>query len=547
MEVNSTHFYLCLLLLLLSSIHSFVESFNEELTAQDIKRSEFPHGFFFGTATSSYQIEGAFFEDGKSLSNWDNFTHIQDGQRNGANGDIANDHYRRYLEDIEITHSLGVNAYRFSISWARVLPRGRFGEVNPTGVMFYNKIIDYLLFKGIEPFVTINHNDFPQELEDRYGSWLSPLMQEDFVHFAETCFKNFGDRVKYWITINEPNLFAELAYIEGIFPPSHCSEPYGNCSVSNSNMEQLIAMHNMLLSHAKATTLYRECFQPKQGGFIGIVACAFMYEPMTDDELDREAASRALAFDLAWVFDPLVYGDYPPEMRHYHGNKLPTFSPEEVNYIKGSIDFIGINHYSTYYAKDCIHSSCTLVVGDGEIIGFSYITGERNGVLIGEQTGMVGMYVVPRGMEEIIDYVKERYQNKPIFVLENGYAQQQEGIPVKDLLHDVKRIEFHKAYLASLATAIRNGADVRGYFIWTLMDDFEWLDGYNVGFGLYYVHRPTLKRMPKLSAKWFRNFLTNTTSTSPTSLQDKVVMSRTSSFRKKNVIISGLKADQALM
>ncbi|GMP65723.1 hypothetical protein CsSME_00026402 [Camellia sinensis var. sinensis] len=132
--------------------------------------------------------------------------------------------------------------------------------------------------------------------------------------------------------------------------------------------------------------------QPKQGGFIGIVACAFMYEPMTDDELDREAASRALAFDLAWVFDPLVCGDYPPEMRHYHGNKLPAFSPEEVNYIKGSIDFIGINHYSTYYAEDCIHSSCTLVVGDGEIIGFSYITGERNGVLIGEQTGMVGMY-----------------------------------------------------------------------------------------------------------------------------------------------------------
>ncbi|GMP65722.1 hypothetical protein CsSME_00026402 [Camellia sinensis var. sinensis] len=494
MEVNSTHFYLCLLLLLLSSIHSFVASFNEELTAQDIKRSKFPHGFFFGTSTSSYQIEGAFFEDGTSLSNWDNFTHIQ---------------------DIEITHSLGVNAYRFSISWARVLPRGRFGEVNPTGVMFYNKIIDNLLFKGIEPFVTINHNDFPQELEDRYGSWLSPLMQEDFVHFAETCFKNFGDRVKYWITINEPNLFVELAYIEGIFPPSHCSEPYGNCSVSNSNMEQLIAMHNMLLSHAKATNLYRECFQPKQGGFIGIVACAFMYEPMTDDELDREAASRALAFDLAWVFDPLVCGDYPPEMRHYHGNKLPAFSPEEVNYIKGSIDFIGINHYSTYYAEDCIHSSCTLVVGDGEIIGFSYITGERN------------------GMEEIIDYVKKRYQNKPIFVLENGYAQQQEGIPVKDLLHDVKRIEFHKAYLASLATAIRNGANVRGYFIWTLMDDFEWLDGYSVGFGLYYVHRPTLKRIPKLSAKWYRNFLTNTTTTSLTSLQDKVVMSRTSSFRKK--------------
>ncbi|KAF5930157.1 hypothetical protein HYC85_031030 [Camellia sinensis] len=442
---------------------------------------------------NSQMIEGAILEDGKSLSNWDVFTHIQGGQRNGANGDVANDHYRRYLEDIELVQSLGVNAYRFSISWARVLPRGRFGEVNPTGIMFYNKIIDNLLLKGIEPFVTINHNDFPQELEDRYGSWLSPLMQEDFVHFAETCFKNFGDRVKYWITINEPNLF---------------------------------------LSHATAAKLYHEHFQPKHGGFIGIVACAFMYEPLTDNEFDKEAASRALAFDLAWIFDPLVFGDYPPEMRRYQGNELPRFSAEERKFIKGSIDFIGINHYSTFYAKDCIHSSCILE-GNDHIMGFSYITGERNGVPIGEPTGMDGLYIVPRGMEKIIDYLKKRYHNKPIFVLENGYAQQRQGIAVQDLLHDVKRIEFHKAYLSSLATAIRNGADVRGYFIWTLMDDFEWLNGYSIAFGLYYVDRPTLRRIPKLSAKWYTDFLTNSTITGPTSLQDRVVIIKVLRTHKK--------------
>ncbi|GMP65721.1 hypothetical protein CsSME_00026401 [Camellia sinensis var. sinensis] len=529
MKDKSIHFYLCFLLLF-SSVHSFVESFNE---AEDIKRSQFPDGFFFGTSTSSYQIEGAILEDGKSLSNWDVFTRIQGGQRNGANGDVANDHYRRYLEDIELVQSLGVNAYRFSISWARVLPRGRFGEVNPTGIMFYNKIIDNLLLKGIEPFVTINHNDFPQELEDRYGSWLSPLMQEDFVHFAETCFKNFGDRVKYWITINEPNLFVESAYLQGSFPPAHCSEPHSNCSAGNPNTEHLIAMHNMLLSHAKAAKLYHEHFQPKHGGFIGIVACAFMYEPLTDNEFDKEAASRALAFDLAWIFDPLVFGDYPPEMRRYQGNELPRFSAEERMFIKGSIDFIGINHYSTFYAKDCIHSSCKLE-GNDHIMGFSYITGERNGVPIGEPTGMDGLYIVPRGMEKIIDYLKKRYHNKPIFVLENGYAQQRQGIAVQDLLHDVKRIEFHKAYLSSLATAIRNGANVRGYFIWTLMDDFEWLNGYSIAFGLYYVDRPTLRRIPKLSAKWYTDFLTNSTITGPTSLQDRVVMvNRTSSLRQK--------------
>ncbi|KAI8552640.1 hypothetical protein RHMOL_Rhmol06G0282200 [Rhododendron molle] len=515
--------------------------FNEELEGEDIERSEFPDDFFFGTSTSSYQIEGAYHQDGKRLSNWDVFTHTQGGQRNGANGDVANDHYHRYLEDIAMTNSLGVNAYRFSISWTRVLPRGRFGAVNPRGVTFYNDIIDNLLLQGIEPFVTINHNDFPQELEERYGSWLSPLMQEDFVHFAKTCFESFGDRVKYWITINEPNLFAALAYKEGMFPPSHCSEPYGNCSIGNSTKEPLISMHNMLLAHARAVKLYREHFQ---GGSIGIVAYADMYEPLTDDDLDREAASRVLAFNLAWVFDPLSWGDYPPEMRRYHGNELPRFSAEERNYVKGSIDFIGINHYSTLYAKDCIHSGCNFQ-GNGHVIGFSYVTGERNGVPIGEPAGMEGMYVVPRGMEKIIEYLKKRYHNKPTFVLENGYAQVRQDIQVQDSLFDLKRVEFHKAYLASLARAIRNGADVRGYFIWTLMDDFEWLDGYNVGFGLYYVDRKSLQRIPKLSANWYKNFLTNN------SLNDEEVViispRRSSTFRSRKVILSGVKTKQAEM
>ncbi|KAG5546299.1 hypothetical protein RHGRI_018464 [Rhododendron griersonianum] len=497
MKLNSIHSHLCFLLILFSSVPSFVVSFNEELEGEDIERSEFPDDFFFGTSTSSYQIEGAYHQDGKSLSNWDVFTHTQGG---------------------------------------------RFGAVNPRGVTFYNDIIDNLLLQGIEPFVTIHHNDFPQELEERYGSWLSPLMQEDFVHFAKTCFESFGDRVKYWITINEPNLFAALAYKEGMFPPSHCSEPYGNCSVGNSIKEPLISMHNMLLAHARAVKLYREHFQ---GGSIGIVAYADMYEPMTDDDdLDREAASRVLAFNLAWVFDPLSLGDYPPEMRRYHGNELPRFSAEERNYVKGSIDFIGINHYSTLYAKDCIHSDCNFE-GNGHVIGFSYVTGERNGVPIGEPAGMEGMYVVPRGMEKIIEYLKKRYHNKPTFVLENGYAQIRQDIQVQDSLFDVKRVEFHKAYLASLARAIRNGADVRGYFIWTLMDDFEWLDGYNVGFGLYYVDRKSLLRIPKLSAKWYNNFLTNN------SLNDEevVIMSprRSSKFRSRKVILSGVKTKQAEM
>uniref|UniRef100_F6H271 Beta-glucosidase 18 n=1 Tax=Vitis vinifera TaxID=29760 RepID=F6H271_VITVI len=455
------------------------------------------------------QIEGAVLEDGKSPNNWDVFCHIPGGIKNGDTGDIADDHYHQFLEDIEIIHSLGVNAYRFSISWSRVLPRGRLGEVNPKGVMFYSKIIDNLLLKGIEPYVTIYHHDHPQELEERFGAWLSPLMQEEFVHFAETCFENFGDRVKYWTTINEPNLLAEMAYLWGRYPPAHCSAPFGNCSSGNSDTEPLFVLHNMLLSHAKAANIYRHKYQLKQGGFIGIIANTLMCEPLRDIELDREAAKRALAFYIAWMLDPLVFGDYPPEMRQYHGNELPRFTSEETKLLTQSLDFIGINHYTTLYAKDCIHSTCSSD-GDRAIQGFVYLTGERHGVPIGERTGMRRFFIVPRGMEKIIEYVKERYNNMPMFVTENGYSPpEKEDEQEEDLVQDAKRIEFHKAYLAALARAIRNGADVRGYFIWSLMDNFEWVYGYNTRFGLYYVDRQTLRRTPKLSARWYANFLTN--------------------------------------
>ncbi|XP_050220023.1 beta-glucosidase 18-like isoform X2 [Mercurialis annua] len=417
-----------------------------------------------------------------------------------------------YLDDIELMQSLGVNAYRFSISWSRILPRGRFGEVNPLGIAFYNSLIDNLLLRGIEPFVTIYHLDFPQELEDRYGSWLSPLMQEDFVYFAEICFKNFGHKTKHWITINEPNLFAEMAYITGLYPPCHCSPPFGNCSIGNSDIEPLIVMHNMILAHAKAVKLYRESFQSKQGGSIGIVGLATTYEPFrVNNGLDEEAASRAMIFQFAWLFDPIVHGDYPPEMRHYLGGELPKFSPEEINIVKGSTDFIGVNHYTALYAKDCIHSSC-IPGWDRPIRGFAYTTGERNGVTIGEPTGNPLLFVVPRGMEKSVNYVKERYNNMPIYVTENGYSPppQEQELEEAELLQDLNRVNYHKSYLRALARAIRNGADVRGYFIWSFLDNFEWASGYSLRYGIHYVDFQTLERKPKHSAKWYKKFLTIT-------------------------------------
>ncbi|XP_024966823.1 beta-glucosidase 18-like [Cynara cardunculus var. scolymus] len=476
-----------------------------------IKRSDFPPGFLFGAATSAYQVEGAYLEDGKSLSNWDVFCHSNGNGcgENGENGDFADDHYHLFKKDIELMHSLGLKSYRFSISWSRILPRGRFGEVNPSGIMFYNEIIDDLVLKGIEPFVTIHHQDFPQELERKYGSWLDTQMQEDFVLFAETCFKSFGDRVKYWVTINEPNLVSEMSYEKGTYPPAHCSQPFGNCLAGNSDVEPLRAMHNMLLAHGKAAKLYHERFQPKQGGSIGLVAHCFMYEPLTDSDFDRKAAERAMTFNIGWSFDPPIFGDYPQEMRECHGSELPRFSPEEKNLMKNSIDFIGINHYSAIYAKDCTNSSC-LNGCDRAIKAFVEITGERDGQLIGEPTSMPRFFVVPRGMEEIVNYVKTRYSNLPMFITENGYSSPNvQDVEVDEILNDIKRIEFHETYLESLAKAIRNGADVRGYFIWSLMDNYEWTYGYNVRFGLYYVDYKTFERVPKLSARWYQDFVKN--------------------------------------
>ncbi|GJV10557.1 beta-glucosidase 18 isoform X1 [Tanacetum coccineum] len=402
---------------------------------------------------------------------------------NGENGDVADDHYHVFLNDIELMTALGIKAYRFSMSWSRILPRGRFGEVNSGAIVFYNNIIDNLILKGIEPFVTIYHVDFPQELEEKYGSWLNREMQEEFLYLAEICFKYFGDRVKYWITINEPKYVTKLAYEMGTIPPSRCSQPFGTCLDGNSD--------------------------PKQGGFIGVTENCKVYESLTKSELNRDAAKRAFAFNIGWTLDPLIFGHYPEEMHAYLGSKLPSFSLDEKKFMKKSIDFIGLNHYSSIYTKDCTNSSCS-ATGNRAITGFVDTVGERDGVLIGALTGSEGSYVVPRGMEKIVNTMKIRYNNLPMYITENGYSSPDvHEKQVNELLNDVKRVEYHTTYLSSLAKSIRGGANVRGYFAWSLMDSYEWLQGYSVRYGLYYVDHQTLTRIPKLSARWYKNFLRN--------------------------------------
>ncbi|KAL0012390.1 hypothetical protein SO802_007498 [Lithocarpus litseifolius] len=388
----------------------------------------FPTNFLFGTASSSYQFEGAYLSDGKGLNNWDVYTHKPGDMTShfsssniidGSNGDVAVDHYHLYPEDIDLMASLGVNGYRFSISWARILPKGKLGDVNLDGINFYNKLIDGLLHKGIQPFVTLTHFDIPQELEEKYGGWLSPKSQEEFGYFAEICFKLFGDRVKYWATFNEPNCQVIMGYRTGEFPPSGCSSPFGNCTHGDSEREPFVAAHNIILAHAAAVQNYRTKFQKEQEGSIGIVLHAAWFEPISNSTPDKLAAERAQSFFLNWFLDPIIFRDYPAEMKEILGSILPEFSSDDREILKNGLDFIGINQYTSFYVQDCISSICEPGPGVTKTEGYYRQSSQKDGMHIGEPTDLEWLNVYPLGMEKMVICIVGRYNNIPMFITEN--------------------------------------------------------------------------------------------------------------------------------
>lgn len=490
--------FLCFFVLISSSSsyeHTFLRKNSETFT--------FPRNFLFGTASSSYQYEGAYLTGGKGLSNWDVFTHFPGHVDDGSNGDVAVDHYHLYPEDLGLMEDLGVNSYRFSLSWARILPKGRFGEVNMDGVDHYNRMIDALLRKGIEPLITLTHYDIPQELEDRYGGWLSPQVREDFEHYADICFKHFGDRVKLWATFNEPNIQVIFGYQTGQYPPGHCSQPFGNCTRGDSDTEPFIAAHNIIRSHLAAVHVYRTKYQREQKGNIGIVMHAMWFEPIGDSPAERLAAERAQAFFFTWFLDPIVFGRYPKEMVDILGADLPIFSNDDLKILKNGLNFIGINQYTSRYVKDCMHYACEPGKGGSRGEGFVFNNALRNGFPLGEPTEVDWLTVYPEGMEKMLMYVMERYGNIPMYLTENGFGESSTGA----LLMDHKRVKYMSSYLDALTRAMRKGADVRGYFAWSLLDNFEWIYGYTIRFGLYLVDLTTQKRTPRLSASWYKNFI----------------------------------------
>ncbi|KAK8293293.1 hypothetical protein V6Z11_D06G178900 [Gossypium hirsutum] len=411
--------------------------------------SSFPPNFLFGTASSAYQYEGGYLSDGKGLNNWDVYTHRPGKVIDGSNGDVAVDHYHRYL--------------------------GRFGYVNVAGIDFYNNLIDALLLKGIKPFVTLTHIDLPQEIEDRYGSWLSPESQLDFAYFADICFKSFGDRVKYWVTFNEPNFQVKFGYREGTFPPSRCSFPFGNCTSGDSEKEPFIAAHNIILSHAAAVHIYRSKYEAKQGGSIGIVINGAWFEPISSSMADKLAAERAQCFTTNWIVCSLrVNQEHEPQRLKGYGHKVTKRTASQLENLYVTIFFCLLK----------CHNRLT------------------------NQTDVDWLYVYPGGMEKIITYVKKRFNNTPMIITENGYGEvTKANSTIEDSLQDVNRAKYMAGYLDSLSTAIRKGADVRGYFAWSLLDNFEWEYGFTRRFGLHHVDFKTLKRTPKFSATWYKNFI----------------------------------------
>ncbi|KAL1200478.1 Beta-glucosidase 4 [Cardamine amara subsp. amara] len=270
-------------------------------------RKDFPEGFIFGSSISAFQWEGAINEDGMTPSIWDTFVHSS----SGPNGDISCDGYHKYKEDVRLMYDMGLDALRLSISWSRLIPSGR-GPVNPKGLRFYKNLIDELIRHGIEPHVTLYHNDLPQALEDEYGGWIDRKIIDDLTAFADVCFREFGNTVKFWSTINEPNILAQVGYDLGLIPPRHCSPPFGlvNCSKGNSSTEPYIVLHNMFLAHASTARLYNQKYKDKQNGSIGITCFAYGMVPFSSSKEDEIATQRAKDFYIGWVLHPLVFGDF---------------------------------------------------------------------------------------------------------------------------------------------------------------------------------------------------------------------------------------------
>ncbi|GAM36616.1 hypothetical protein TCE0_018f05835 [Talaromyces pinophilus] len=466
-----------------------------------VEELRLPPTFAWGTATAAYQIEGGTSQDGKGPSIWDIFSHIEPSRTNGENGDIACDHYNRAAEDVELMSSLGVDVYRFSISWPRIIPLGgRNDPINEKGIAFYNNLIDQLLDRDIEPVVTLYHWDVPQGLYDRYKAFLNTAeFQADFIHYARLCFTRFGDRVKKWVTFNEPYIISIFAHLNGTLAPGHCV-----AEGTDTTTEPWRVGHTLILSHAAVVDMYTTEFHYSQKGDISIVLNGSFYEPWdATDKVHRDAAERRMVFYIGWFGDPIFLGqDYPSEMRAALGSRLPAFTDKERRLLSRTAPnnaFYGMNHYSTKYARTLSEPPA----GDDWTGNIAESSVNKFGQEVGPVTAVNWLRVAPDGFRKLLNWVWQRY-HLPVIVTENGCPCPGET-DVQIAVDDKLREKYIGLYLDAISRAIyEDGVQVTGYYAWTLMDNFEWSAGYGSRFGIVHTDFDTLKRTPKNSAYYLK-------------------------------------------
>ena len=439
------------------------------------QKINFPDDFVWGAATASYQIEGAWNEDGKGESIWDRFSHTPGKVEGGDTGNVACDHYHRWRDDVALMEKLGLDAYRFSISWPRILPAGR-GEVNQAGIDFYSQLVDALLEAGIEPYVTLYHWDLPQVLQDA-GGWAERMVVDAFVEYANVISQALGDRVKNWITLNEPWVSAFLGYEHGIHAPGH------------TNLDEAIAAsHHLLLSHGKAVPVIRQNCPDAE---VGITLNLGPQVPASPSIADRKAATWTDGYINRWFLDPLVGRGYPQDMVDGWNNSMEFLQDGDLDEIAVPLDFLGVNYYTRGINRS------------------SEISEEKNApqtVFPNDEHTEMDWEVYPEGLYDMLGRLHFEYNFPAIYITENGAAFPDE-VDADNKVDDPARLSYIKRHLEMVNKSIQIGVPMKGYFVWSLFDNFEWALGYSKRFGIIYVDYATQERIVKSSGLWYRDVI----------------------------------------